>query len=266
VKYNMLTVEREDIGSNRFNQVMWLCRCDCGAPALVIASYVRLGRTKSCGCLRAGNRLTHGHRGSRSRAYAAWSNMKNRCDSPNNREYVGYGGRGIAYDPAWAKFENFLADMGEPGEGLSIDRIDNDKGYYKDNCRWADKSTQRRNKRPETLGGRLVWCEIEGERLILVDAVRKYGVVPYQTVVNRLQYGWSPEEAVLTPYTRGFSHAPDAGRRFEHDGKNLTLGEWSKETGIGRVTILKRIQAGVPLETALTYTGNLRSRSKTSTS
>lgn len=264
MKYHMLTVENEDIGFNRFNQRLWLCRCDCGIPTLTLASYVKTGRTKSCGCqkYKGGGRLTHGHRSFRSRAYASWSNMKNRCNCPSTPQYRDYGGRGITYDPRWEKFENFLVDMGEPPEGLTIDRIDNNQGYFKDNCRWADKSTQRRNKRPESKGGRLVWCEIEGERLILVDAVRKYGVVPYHTTVSRIFNGWSPEEAVLTPYTRGFDHSPDTGKRYEHDGKNLTLSQWAKETGIGRVTLLKRIQAGTPLEVALTYTGNLRSLKK----
>lgn len=262
MKYNMLTVENEDIGFNKFNQKLWLCRCDCGIPTLALASNVKKERTKSCGCLAhsGGSRLTHGHRAARSRAYASWSNIKSRCDNPNTHQYADYGGRGITYDPRWARFENFLADMGEPPEDLTIDRIDNAKGYSKENCRWTDKSTQRRNKRPESLGGRLVWCEIKGERLILVDAVCKFGVVPYGTAVNRIHQGWTPEDAVLTPYTRGFAHAPtSSGVRYELNGKSQTLGEWSRETGIGRVTMLKRIQAGVPLAVALTVKGNLRS-------
>lgn len=260
MKFNMLTVENENAGFNRFNQKLWFCRCDCGIPTLPLASHVKTGRTKSCGCLqRKGNRLTHGHRGGRSRAYSSWSNMKSRCDNTNIPQYADYGGRGITYDPRWATFEKFLADMGEPPEGLSIDRIDNEKGYSKENCRWTDKSTQRRNKRPESLGGRLVWCEIRGKRLILVDAVRKFGVVPYQTAVGRIHQGWAPEDAVLTPYTRGFKHAPaNCGTRYELDGKSQTLAEWSRETGIGRVTLLKRIQRGVPLSQALTVKGFLR--------
>jgi hypothetical protein len=254
VKYNLLTLENEHIGLNRFNQELWLCRCECGTPCIKLASYVRTGKTRSCGCLRAsGNNRTHGHtRGVRSKAYSTWRNMKTRCDSKSCPQWKDYGGRGITYDPNWAKFENFFADMGSPPAGCSIDRIDNNKGYHKENCQWSDKSSQRRNKRPESRGGRLVWCEINGERLILTDAVKKYGMVPYGTAVNRLSYGWMPEDAVLTPYTRGFSHTPSAGVRYEWNGKSQTLGQWSRETGIGRITILKRIQRGWPLNRALT--------------
>jgi hypothetical protein len=261
VKYNMLTVENEDIGVSWRNKKLWLCRCDCGTPMIGVANEIRSGHTKSCGCQRNVGHPTHGHRarnGLTSKVYSAWCNLRNRCDSVNNPQYSGYGGRGITYDPRWKKFANFFEDMGEPpNRSYSIDRIDNDGPYTKANCRWADKSVQRRNKRPESKGGRLVWCEINGERLILTDAVKKYGVVPYHTAVSRLFYGWTPKDAVLTPYTRGFAHTPNAGKRYELNGKNQTLGEWSKETGIGRVTMLKRIQAGIPLEQALTVKGFL---------
>ena len=265
MKYHMLTVENESAGVNRFNQQLWLCRCDCGATTLAVASAIRTGQTKSCGCLKvSGNRRTHGQsvggiRKNRSKVYSTWLNMKTRCDKPNNHAWADYGGRGITYDPRWKSFEAFYEDMGDPPDtSFSIDRIDNNGPYTKENCRWASKSEQRRNKRPESLGGRLVWCEINGERLILRDAVKKYGVVPYQTAVCRIHYGWPPERAVLTPYTRGFAHTPDAGVRYEFNGENLTLTEWSKKTGIGRVTMLKRIQRGVPLELVFTTQGYLR--------
>ncbi len=255
MKYNMLTVECEGIGKNRFNQTLWLCRCDCGTPCVSQASLVRNGRTKSCGCLRsAGNNRTHGQSGGvRSKAYSTWRNMKSRCDNKNVPEWKDYGGRGITYDPRWAAFEVFLADMGAPPPGLSIDRIDNDKGYFKANCRWANKSTQRRNNtRP------MVWVDIAGERLILTDAVKKYGVVPFKTAYQRIYQGWEINKAITTPYTRRFAHTPEAGRKYEHDGRSLTLAEWSRETGIGRVTLLKRIQRGVPVAIALSKRGFLR--------
>jgi len=76
--------------------------------------------------------------------------MKRRCDKPTCKEYVMYGGRGIRYDPAWSRFEAFYADMGDRPDGLSLDRIDNDGDYAKDNCRWADRLTQRMNQRPRS--------------------------------------------------------------------------------------------------------------------
>lgn len=197
MKYGMLRVLHE-IGPNKFGQPLWVCECDCGEFAILIASAVRNGHTKSCGHLKsAGNRRTHGQRAQRSKAYSAWRNMKTRCDWLKSSQWKDYGGRGIKYDPRWTKFEEFYADMGSPPEGMSLDRRDNDKGYSKSNCRWADRPTQRRNSRSH-----VVWVEIEGEKMILTDACRKLKIVTQKTASNRIFKGWSPADAVLTPYTR----------------------------------------------------------------
>ena len=128
------------------------------------------------------------------KVYIAWVGMKQRCNNPKIPQWKCWGGRGISYDPAWKKFENFLADMGEPKEPTdSLDRIDNDGPYCKANCRWTDRKTQRHNSR----GVRLV--NICGETLILIKAVAKYGVVHYGIVGSRLHSGWSVEDAILTP-------------------------------------------------------------------
>jgi hypothetical protein len=84
---------------------------------------------------------------SMTRTWFAWRNLRSRCNNQNVKDYVYYGGRGISYDPRWEIFENFLSDMGECPTGLTIDRIDNDLGYFKDNCRWDTKSIQQRKKR-----------------------------------------------------------------------------------------------------------------------
>jgi hypothetical protein len=73
--------------------------------------------------------------------------MRDRVSNPANKQFADYGGRGIDMDPRYKSFENFLADMGEKPEGLTLDRIDNDKGYWPDNLRWADRITQNRNRR-----------------------------------------------------------------------------------------------------------------------
>lgn len=122
--------------------------------------------------------------------------MRGRCNNPATADYKNYGARGIGCDPAWDDFSVFLNDMGEPGPKMTLDRIDNAKGYSKDNCRWASRGVQNLNRRSNV--------------------------------------------------------------RYEFNGKRLTLAEWSRETGIGRVTLLKRIQRGVPLEVALTEEGYLR--------
>lgn len=81
--------------------------------------------------------------------YRSWEMMKQRCKNPFNASYAYYGERGITYDPAWESYQKFLADMGERGPGMSLDRIRNDGSYCKDNCRWADRLTQRANRDSE---------------------------------------------------------------------------------------------------------------------
>jgi len=81
------------------------------------------------------------------KTYASWADMKTRCNNPNSKDYHLYGGRGINYDPAWESFESFYLDMGEKPHGLTLDRIDNSKGYFKNNCRWASIILQATNKR-----------------------------------------------------------------------------------------------------------------------
>ncbi len=84
---------------------------------------------------------------SRTRFYRIWSSMKNRCENPQNNRYSRYGGRGILYDTTWGEFNNFCKDM-SPGyeHNLQLDRVDNDKGYCKENCRWVTPKTQQNNR------------------------------------------------------------------------------------------------------------------------
>jgi hypothetical protein len=125
--------------------VMWKCLCDCGNICTISVNSLRKGDTKSCGCLNLERLTTHGM--SDTPTYTVWESMKRRCDDPNHPSYVTYSK--VGYDPAWKHFENFLEDMGVRPEGLSLDRIDNNKGYSKSNCRWATKTVQAHNKTVE---------------------------------------------------------------------------------------------------------------------
>lgn len=134
----------------------WLCECDCGHEYTVEGTMLRSGNTRSCGCLqpqKARNRVwKHGHaQHGPSKTYTSWANMLRRCDDSTGRDFEYYGGRGISVCERWRSFENFLADMGERPIGLTLDRIENDRGYEPGNCRWATWSEQQINRRPKKL-------------------------------------------------------------------------------------------------------------------
>lgn len=149
-RYGKLTVLR------RVKSTTWECKCDCGNTSQVLKCNLVTGNTTSCGCVyRAsiGN-ITRTHGKSKSSVYYRYNHMIKRCYDTSYKQYVDYGGRGITVCPQWlgkGGFTQFLADMGEVPKDLSLDRIDNSKGYSPDNCRWASRKMQMRNKRSNTM-------------------------------------------------------------------------------------------------------------------
>lgn len=126
----------------------WKCQCTCGQVVLRKTGQIThpTNKTTSCGQCEIGSNITHAM--CKSKEYQAWADMKARCSNPNNKRYKDYGGRGITVCERWVRsFSDFYGDMGECKVGLSLDRVDNDKGYRKSNCRWATAKQQANNKR-----------------------------------------------------------------------------------------------------------------------
>ena len=160
----------------------FLCRCDCGSDTIATAHNLNQGCVKSCGCLRATKNKTHGM--SKSRLYNVWINIKQRCYNTNDHNFKSYGGRGITMCDEWrdsfqAFYEWAMAngyDENAPFGECTLDRIDVDKGYYPDNCRWADDKIQANNKRLDkkyTYNGKTLsikeWCKEIGFYWVLFD-------------------------------------------------------------------------------------------------
>lgn len=118
--------------------------------------------------------------------------MKSRCTNQSNKSYKNYGGRGISFDPRWGNFEAFLADMGEVPDGLSLDRVDVNGPYSKDNCRWATKHEQVTNKRNN------VRYLFDGRSQTLPEWSRDLGIKRL-TLYYRIKSGMSVEQAFTTP-------------------------------------------------------------------
>lgn len=153
----LTAVERDH---SRKGAAYWKCDCECGNDTTVSSASLRSGNTRSCGCLRREETIarstTHGlkPRSVISPTYNSWTNMIRRATHEKDPRYPNWGGRGIKVCERWLDYRNFLADMGERPPGTTLDRIDNDGNYEKENCRWADALQQYQNTRlqrdPET--------------------------------------------------------------------------------------------------------------------
>ena len=171
----------------------WMCKCECGNTAHILGDHLKGRLTKSCGCLSAELSAQRcKHHGYRERLYRIWTAMKQRCCNPKAHSYSRYGGRGITVCDEWMcdykAFYDWALASGYQDD-LSIDRIDNDKGYSPDNCRWATSKEQNRNRRINHN------ITINGETKTLAEWCEQYDI-SHKTVRSRLQLGWLPEEAL----------------------------------------------------------------------
>lgn len=179
--------------SSTGGRTRWLCRCDCGKEPDVEASNLIRGQVKSCGCHRAevsrALHTTHGQRDTPT--YRSWANIKARTTNPKCKEYKWYGARGIFMCDEWLNsFEKFFGYIGSPpAANLTVDRIDNDKGYVPGNVRWATQKTQSNNK-----SNNLV-IVAHGRSQTASEWSDETGILR-STISARIKNGWSGEEAV----------------------------------------------------------------------
>lgn len=187
------------------------CVCDCGQVERWVDTYhLRRGVSQSCGCLKrekasARSRLAKSqgslgsHHGSYSREYGIYRCMLNRCYNPRCTSYANYGGRGIRVDDRWrgrSGYVTFLADMGEaPSREHTLERVDVDKSYSSENCRWATRLEQARNRRDT------VWVTFEG-RTCCLSAWAEITGIPIGCLRTRHRLRWPPEQMLTLPPTK----------------------------------------------------------------
>lgn len=171
----------------------WACVCSCGTSVSASAGNLRGGRTKSCGCFRRERSTVHGL--CRHPAYPTWRGMVDRCHNPGHTFYAYYGGRGIEVHPEWREspiafiaYVEQLPGFGKPS--MSLDRVDNERGYEPGNLRWATTREQSRNRRSNRR------IKFRGRAHCLAEWAELLGLNP-NTLGERLyRNGWSVERAL----------------------------------------------------------------------
>lgn len=188
-KYNLWTViseKKKRVG----NRIYVVCKCDCGTIKNVMIKNLKSGRSKSCGCVGKKILISRStvHNKRHTKIWRTWQAMKNRCSNKNMAQYKDYGGRGIKVCPEWKdSFLAFYKAVGEPPEGTSIDRIDNNGNYEPSNVKWSTPEEQGQNKRSNR--------KING---VCITRISKKLGGGHNLVAKRLKRGWSVEKACNT--------------------------------------------------------------------
>lgn len=232
-RFGRLTVIKPVESKNKLTR--WLCMCSCGKQVIVATRSLRRGDTRSCGCLHTEIskmlHLTHGK--TNTRLHNIWSGMKERCYNQNCEKYHLYGGRGVSICDEWKNsFETFYSWAITNGykEGLSIDRIDNQKGYFPENCRWLTQAEQMRNTTVNH------WLTCNGKTMVLMDWAKELNLSE-TTILKRLK-NFDVETALSKPKAE---HGGNPTILCGLNGETDTILGWSKKLGVCRETIRRRI-------------------------
>ena len=187
----LIALEPTPIQKDKRRYYYWKCKCDCGNECYIEGSSLRSGHAKSCGC------IVHKHGMAKTRLYAVWNHMKQRCCNPKNKCYETYGARGIKVCDEWSSPNNGFVAFRDWAikngyrDDLTIERIDVNRGYSPDNCKWIPMIEQAFNK---TTTLRL---EIDGEIKTIRELSDEYGITQ-KCLRNRItRYGMTAKDAVM---------------------------------------------------------------------
>lgn len=239
----LVTAQAEAKAQSRW----WVCMCACGSEVVVPTYRLSSGNTKSCGCLKRDRRAELNkiqktkHGLSNSKEYKAWCNMMQRCIHKPDKNY---GLRGITVALELQEFSAFFNYMGPCPEGLTLERVDVNKGYERGNIRWATPEDQARNKRTS------VKFSLGGETVNAVDLADRLGVSP-STITSRVKAGRSLEEII--------SLEKGVKRVFSLNGNPVSLATASKLSGVPYHTLWARVnRQGLSLDEAVAYIGGVK--------
>lgn len=179
-------------GRDGRNATVWKCKCVCGMEKNVVIGSLTSGKSKSCGCkqyeITASKNTKHGMAGTPT--YKSWHAMIQRCQGKGGHQK--YVDKKIQVDDEWMDFNNFFQDMGLRPKGKTLDRIDNKKGYSKNNCKWSTPKEQANNRDNNVL------INFFGEKMTVPQASRKFNI-GISMIIKRLKRGMSPDDAILKP-------------------------------------------------------------------